>query len=75
MNKLRVRVQNGRITGEAPPGFPEGEVELCLADSDDALSEEELARLNEALDAAWTSIAEGRFMSATDLLAELRAKL
>jgi len=44
MKAIRVRVENGGITGDAPPGLPDGEVDLCLADADDDLSEAELAR-------------------------------
>ena len=35
MKAIRVRVENGQITGDAPPGMPEGDVDLVLADEDD----------------------------------------
>ncbi len=72
MKAIRVRVENGRISGEAPPGFPEGEVELCLAEPEDQLSDDELARLNDALARGFESIKAGRFRAADDVIADLR---
>lgn len=72
MKAIRVRVENGRISGEAPPGFPDGEVDLCLAETEDQMSEDELARLNEALARGFESIKAGRFRPAADVLADLR---
>lgn len=71
MKAIRVRVENGRISGEAPPGFPDGEIDLCLADPDDEMSEEELARLNEALARGFESLQAGRFRPAEDVIADL----
>jgi hypothetical protein len=57
MKTLKVRVENGKIVGEAPPGLPEGtEIELCIAHPGDDMTEEELAELNRALEAAWRSV-------------------
>ena len=72
MRTVRVRVENGRISGEAPPGFPEGEVDLCLADPEDQMSDEELARLDDALARGFESIKAGRFRPAADVIADLR---
>jgi hypothetical protein len=69
----RVRVENGRITGDAPPGLPEGDVELCLADPDDEMSGDELARLNEALVRGFQSIKGGGARPTADVIAELRS--
>jgi len=69
---IRVRVENGRISGEAPPGLPDGEVDLCLADPEDDLSDDELARLNEALTKGFESIKAGRFRPAADVISDLR---
>lgn len=74
MKAIRVVVQNGRITGEAPAGLPDGEVDLCLAEPDDELDDEELARLNEALARGFESIKAGRFRPAADVIADLRGK-
>ena len=49
MKALRVRVENGRITGEAPAGLPDEDVYLCIAEEDDGMSAVELERLNDAL--------------------------
>jgi hypothetical protein len=73
MHGLKVRVQGGRIVGEAPKGLAEGtELELCMAEPEEEMSDEELAALDRVLDAAWQSIAEGRVRSAAEVLAELR---
>ena len=75
MANLRVRVENGRIVGEAPPGLPEGtELEVALADPGDDMTEEELAELNRALEASWRSIKEGRLRLAEDVISELRSR-
>lgn len=75
METLRVRVENGRIIGTAPRGFAEGaELELCLAQPDDAMSPAELAALGRALDAGWQSMQAGRMRPAQEVIAELRAK-
>lgn len=61
--------------GEAPEGLAEGtELELCLAEPEEEMSEEELAALNRALDAAWHSIETGRVRPAAEVLAELRSR-
>lgn len=74
MKALRVRVEHGRITGEAPAGLPDGEFELCLADDDDDMSEAELAQLNDALRRAFAAISAGRFRPAADVIADLRSR-
>jgi hypothetical protein len=72
MKAIRVHVENGQITGDAPPGMPEGDVDLVLADEDDGMSEAEMARLNDALERGFESIKAGRFRSARDAVADLR---
>lgn len=72
MKAIRVRVENGRISGEAPPGLPDGEVDLCLADPEDQMSDDELARLDTALTRGFESIKDGRFRAAADVIADLR---
>jgi len=74
MKAIRVRVENGRITGAAPPGLPDGEVDLCFADPDDDMSNEELARLNAALARGFESIRAGRFRDAADVISDLRRR-
>ena len=49
MKGIRVHVENGRISGDAPPGLPDGDVDLVLADGDDEMTEAELALLTEFL--------------------------
>jgi hypothetical protein len=74
MKAIRVRVENGRITGEAPPGLPEGDLDLCIADPGDEMGDEELARLNEALVRGFESIQAGRFRPVADVIADLRRR-
>lgn len=74
MKAIRVHVENGRISGDAPPGLPDGEVDLVLADTDDDMSEAELARLNDALERGLEAIKAGRFRPARDLIAEFRQR-
>ena len=75
MKAIRVRVENGRITGDAPPGLPDGEIDLCLADADDDLTEAQLAHLNEALQRGFKAVRAGRFRPAQDLIADVRERL
>lgn len=74
MKAIRVRVENGRISGDAPPGLPEGDVDLCLADTEDNLSGDELAKLNDALARGFESVKAGRFRPAADVIADLRRR-
>jgi hypothetical protein len=71
---IRVRVENGRISGEAPAGLPDGDLDLCVADADDDMDDAELARLNEALARGFESIKTGRFRPAADVIADLRRR-
>ncbi len=74
MKAIRVHVENGRISGDAPPGLPEGEVDLCLADPDEEMTEDDLARLNDALARGFESLREGRFRPASEVIADLRRR-
>ena len=75
MANLKVRVENGKIVGVAPPGLPEGtELELALADPGDEMTEEELEQLNRALEASWRSVQAGRVRPAEEVISELRSK-
>ena len=74
MKAIRVRVENGRITGQAPVGLADGEFDLCLADPDDEMSADELERLNGVLARGFASIQAGAFRPAADVIAELRQR-
>lgn len=74
MKAIRVTVQNGRISGDAPAGIPDGVLDLCIAEPEDEMSDEELARLTEALARGFESIKAGRFRPASDVLADLRGR-
>jgi hypothetical protein len=74
MKAIRVHVENGRITGEAPEGLPDGDLDLVLAEPEDEMSDAELARLNEALSRGFDAVKAGRFRPAADVSADLRGK-
>ncbi len=75
MEALKVRVENGKIIGDAPVGLREGTVlELCLAEPGEEMTPEQLAALRAALDAGWQSMEAGRFRPASEVVAKLRAK-
>lgn len=72
---FRVRVQQGKLVGEAPAALAEGtELDLCLAEPDEQMTKEEAAALERALDAAWRSMEAGHVRPARDLIAELRTR-
>jgi hypothetical protein len=75
MKAIRVRVENGRISGDAPPGLPEGDLDLVLADGDDEMTEVDLARLNDALELGFEAIKAGDFRPARLAVADLRHRL
>ncbi len=75
MKTLKVRIENGKMVGEAPPGLSEGEeLDLCIADPGDDMTEAELAALNKALEAGWRSVEAGRFRPVAEVIADLRAR-
>ena len=75
MEALKVRVENGKIVGEAPRGIADGtELEPCLAEPDDKMTADELGALQATLDAGWRSMEAGRYRFAHKVVAELRAK-
>ncbi len=75
MEALKVRVQNGKVVGDAPRGIAEGtELELCLAEPQDEMSDDELTALQAALDNGWRSMKEGRYRPAAKVIAEIRSK-
>jgi hypothetical protein len=71
MKAIRVRVENGRISGDAPPVTPDGDLDMRIAEPEDDMSDEELARLNEALGQGFEQIKAGQFRPAADAIAEL----
>ena len=72
MKAIRIHVENGRISGGAPPRLPDGDVDLVLADGDDEMTEAELARLDDALELGFVAIKSGGFRPARDAIADLR---
>ena len=75
MEALKVRVENGKIVGDAPRSLAEGtEKELCLAEPHDEMTEEEVVALQAALDAGWRSMESGRYRPAAEIVDELRLR-
>ena len=72
MKAIKVKVVGGKLIGDAPPGFAEGEeVELCLFDPGDDMTDEELGELNRALEQAWECVQRGEVRSAAEVLGDL----
>ena len=71
MKAIRIHVENGQITGDAPAGLPDGDFELALAEPDDDMSDEEFLRLEAALARGVEAIKAGRTRPAEDVAAEL----
>ena len=71
MKAIRIHVENGRISGDAPVGLVDGDFELALADPEDDMSDEELARLDAFLVRGLEAIRAGKTRSAVDVADEL----
>jgi hypothetical protein len=74
MKAVKVRVENGHITGEAPAGLAAGEHDLCLADDADDMIDEDLALLDAAIERSWQDAKAGRVVAADEVVAELHAR-
>lgn len=66
MKAIRIHVENGRITGDAPAGLADGDFELALAEPDD-LSDDELVRLDASLARGLADVTAGRTQPAADV--------
>lgn len=71
MRALRIHVENGRITGDAPSGLPDGDFELSLVDASEEMPDEEFARLESALANGLESARAGRARGASEFASEL----
>jgi hypothetical protein len=72
MERLRARVQQGRLVLDEPTDLPEGTVlDLVADDEGDDLDERERAALERAVSAASQSLKSGRGRPAADVLREL----
>ena len=70
---LKARVRNGQIIAEAPPAYAEG-MELEIELVDEPMTPEEIEELNRDIAEADADIAAGRYRTADEVLAELRAR-
>lgn len=71
---IRITVEQGHITGEAPAGLADGEHDVCLVDDGDDMPDEDLAQLDAVIERSFHDSRAGRVVAADDLLAELRAR-
>ena len=72
---IRVRVENGRLVGEAPEGMAEGtELECVLPDEGDDLDDEEVAALNKVIDLSLKQAAQGKVVAAEELFKRLAGR-
>lgn len=75
MNRLRARVENGRLILDEPTTLPDGTVlDLVLDDEGDDLSDEEREELHKALTASLESSEQGRTRPISEIIEELRAR-
>lgn len=74
MKAISVRVENGRITGTAPAGLPDGDIELAIVEPDDEMPEDEFLRLEAALRDGLEDVRQGRTLAAHDVAAGLRRR-
>ena len=75
MNRLRAKVQNGRLLLDEPTTLPEGAVvDLVLDDGGDDLTDEQREALHKALTKSLDSAEKGRTRPVSPLLHELRAR-
>ena len=71
MKAISVRVENGRITGTAPEGLPDGDFELALIEPEDDMLDEEFIRLEAALHNGLDDVKQGRTLPAADVASAL----
>ena len=72
---LKARVENGKIIAEAPADYPDGmELELEIVDIEHSLTPQELEELNRDIEEAEADYAAGRYRTAAEVLADLRAR-
>lgn len=71
MKGISIRVENGKISGEAPAGLPDGEYVLALMEPDDETDEAAAAALEAALHRGLDDVRHGRTRAADEFAAEL----
>lgn len=75
MNRLRVRVEKGRLVLDEPTTLPDGTVvDLVADDEGDDLTDQEREALHDALSASWKSAEAGELRPASAILNELRQR-
>jgi hypothetical protein len=72
---IKARIENGKLVGDAPPGYPEGaEFEVVFDPADDDMTEAEIADLNAAIEVSRRQFEAGEYVSEEEFLASLRAR-
>ena len=75
MNRLRARVENGRLVLDEPTTLPDGTVlDLVLDDEGDDLTDEQREALHQALTQSLASAEKGALRPASTIIDELRAR-
>jgi hypothetical protein len=73
MNRLRAKVQKGRLVIDTPTTLPEGTVlDLVVDDEGDDLTDDERAALHAALERSAEEAKSGKSRAAADALRDLR---
>lgn len=71
MKAISIHVQNGKISGEAPVGLPDGDFELALVQPPDDLSDEEFAKVEAVMLRGVEAIRRGETQDAVNFAARL----
>jgi hypothetical protein len=75
MNRLRARVENGRLLLDEPTTLPDGTVlDLVLDDEGDDLTDEQREALHQALTRSHQSLKNGDVRPASEIIKELRSR-
>ena len=75
MNRLRARVEKGRLILNEPTSLPDGTVlDLVLDDEGDDLTDEQREALHQALTRSHDSLKRGEVRPASEVIKELRAR-
>jgi hypothetical protein len=75
MEKLRAKVQQGRLVIDAPTTLPEGTVlDLVVDDEGDDLTDDERAALHAALERSAQEAKSGKTRAASEAVQDLRRK-
>jgi hypothetical protein len=71
MKAIAIHVENGKISGDAPAGLPDGDFELALVQPPDDLTDDEFAKVEAVLLRGVEAVRVGATQDAADVAARL----